>query len=139
MADIVTAPRGNEFVTRILLDHHLVDEESVRRAEEARALRPEVGFVEALLNLGLMDEKRYLAAFGALLGLEVADALPVDDIDLSLIGDLPITWAKQSFVLPLRRPLPYRNQDAVAHCGLRPWQTFDRWIRPLFSWVTREP
>jgi general secretion pathway protein E len=103
MADQVAAPRGNEFVTRILLDHHLVDEESVRRAEEARASRPDVGFVEALLNLGLMDEKRYLAAFGALLGLEVAESLPVDDIDLTLIGDLPITWAKQSYVLPLRR------------------------------------
>ncbi len=103
MPDIVTVPRGNEFVTRLLLDHHLVDAEAVRKAEEARAARPDVGLVEALLNLGLMDEKRYLAAFGALLGLEVAESLPVDDIDLALIADLPITWAKQSYVLPLRR------------------------------------
>ena len=88
MPDIVTVPRGNEFVTRLLLDHHLVDAEAVRKAEEARAARPDVGLVEALLNLGLMDEKRYLAAFGALLGLEVAESLPVDDIDLALIADL---------------------------------------------------
>ena len=94
---------GNDFLTRLLLEHHLVDPQGILRAEEVRQQRPELGLVDALLNLGLMEEKRFLAVFGALLGLEVLETLPVDDVDLALIADLPITWAKQALALPLRR------------------------------------
>ena len=40
---------------------------------------------------------------GSILGLEVLDVLPVDDVDLALVRDLPITYAKQNHILPLRR------------------------------------
>jgi general secretion pathway protein E len=97
------AARGNEFLKRLLVEHRLVDDEAVARAEEARAGRADVGLVEALLNLGLMDERRFLKSLGALFGLEVLETLPVDEVDLDLVRDLPITWAKQAYVLPLRR------------------------------------
>lgn len=94
---------GNEFVRRLLLEHQLVDQEALRRADEARATRPDIGLVEAMLNLGVLDEKRFLTAMGSILGLDVLHDLPVDDIDLELVRGLPITYAKQAYVLPLRR------------------------------------
>ncbi len=94
---------GNEFVRRLLLEHGLVDEEALRRADEAREARPDIGLVEAMLNLGVLDEKRFLTAMGSILGLEVLHDLPVDDVDLELVRGLPITYAKQAHVLPLRR------------------------------------
>jgi len=94
---------GNEFVRRLLLEHRLVDEEALRRADEARVSRPDIGLVEAMLNLGVLDEKRFLTAMGSILGLDVLQELPVDDIDLELVRGLPITYAKQAYVLPLRR------------------------------------
>jgi general secretion pathway protein E len=100
---VVNTGSGSEFVRRLLMEHQLVDAEGVARAEEAREQKPGVGLVEALLNLGLMDEKRFLAALGAILGLEVVTELPVDDVDLELVRGLPITYAKQAFALPLRR------------------------------------
>jgi general secretion pathway protein E len=102
-ATATTQGGGNEFVRRLLLEHQLVDEEALRRADEARATRPDVGLVEAMLNLGVLDEKRFLTAMGSILGLEVLHDLPVDDIDLELVRGLPITYAKQAYVLPLRR------------------------------------
>ncbi len=94
---------SEQFVTRILLEHRLVDEDAVARATEAQEGRPDVGLTEALMNLGLLDEKRFLATLGSVLNMEVLDALPVDTIDLDLVRNLPITYAKQSFMLPLRR------------------------------------
>ena len=94
---------GNEFVRRLLLEHQLVDEDALRRADEARVARPDIGLVEAMLNLGVLDEKRFLTAMGSILGLEVLHELQVDDIDLELVRGLPITYAKQAYVLPLRR------------------------------------
>lgn len=94
---------GNEFVRRLLLEHQLIDEDALRRADEARADRPDIGLVEAMLNLGVLDEKRFLTAMGSILGLEVLPELPVDDVDLELVRGLPITYAKQAYVLPLRR------------------------------------
>ncbi|HOI11194.1 MAG TPA: hypothetical protein PK313_12020, partial [Myxococcota bacterium] len=95
-ATATTQGGGNEFVRRLLLEHQLVDEEALRRADEARATRPDVGLVEAMLNLGVLDEKRFLTAMGSILGLEVLHDLPVDDIDLELVRGLPITYAKQA-------------------------------------------
>ncbi len=98
------APSGSDgFVKRLLVEHALVDEAAIRRAMEAREGRPEMGLVDALLNLGLVDEKRLLAALGAILGLEVVETLPVDEVDLDLLRGLPITYAKQTYALPLRR------------------------------------
>lgn len=91
------------LVRRLLLEHALVDEAALRRAMEVRDNRPGIGLVDALLNLGLVDEKRLLAALGAILGLDVMGTLPVDEVDLDLLRNLPITYAKQAYVLPLRR------------------------------------
>lgn len=91
------------FVRRLLVEHALVDEAAIRKAQEARESRPEMGLVDALLHLGLVDERRLLAALGAILGLEVIETLPVDEVDLELLRGIPITYAKQTFSLPLRR------------------------------------
>ena len=94
---------GNEFISRLLLEHRLVDVESLAKAEEARGQRQERGLVETLLDMGLMEEKRYLAAFGSILGLDVLESLPLDDVDLNLLKLVPITWARENSVLPIRR------------------------------------
>jgi len=94
---------GNEFISRLLLEHRLVDVESLTKAEEARGQRQERGLVETLLDMGLMEEKRYLAAFGSILGLDVLESLPLDDVDLNLLKLVPITWARENSVLPIRR------------------------------------
>ena len=99
--DMATTSAG--FLKRLLIEHGLANENAIARAEAARQDRPDVGLVEALLGLGLMDEKRFLNTLAALLGLEVLETLPVDEIDLALIADLPITYAKQAYVLPIRR------------------------------------
>ena len=56
-----------------------------------------------MLNLEILDERQFLHTMGVVLDLQVLDELPVDDIDLELVRDLPITYAKQGYVLPLRR------------------------------------
>lgn len=94
---------GNEFISRLLLEHRLVDAESLAKAEDARGQRQERGLVETLLDMGLMEEKRYLAAFGSILGLEVLESLPLDDVDLNLLKLVPITWARENSVLPITR------------------------------------
>jgi general secretion pathway protein E len=103
-----TAGTGNEFVKRLLLEHRLVDDDALFRAEEARVARPERGLVESLLDLGLMEEKRYLAAFGSILGLEVFETLPLDDVDLGLLKIVPISWARDNSVLPM-----FRREDRI--------------------------
>ena len=98
-----TTQRSDEFVRRLLKEHELVDDVALQRATEAREGKPEVGLIDALLNLGLVDETRLLAALGAILGLDTIDELPVDDVDLELVRSLPITYAKQAHALPIRR------------------------------------
>jgi len=94
---------NNEFVRKLLLEHQLVDIEGLQRADEAREARPDIGLVEAMLNLEILDERQFLHTMGVVLDLQVLDELLVDDIDLELVRDLPITYAKQGYVLPLRR------------------------------------
>jgi len=91
------------FVRRLLMEHGLVDEESLDRATTAQDEKEDLGLIDALLNMGLVDEKRLLAALGAILGLDVLDELPVDEVDLELVRELPITYAKKAHALPLRR------------------------------------
>jgi len=104
MPAITAASSGNDgFIQRLLLEHALADPAAIERANEARRSRPDVGLLDALLNLGLVEEKRLLAALGAILGLEVLDSLPVEDVDLDLLRALPIGYAKQFYCLALRR------------------------------------
>jgi len=56
-----------------------------------------------LLALDLVDEKRLLRTFGSIFGLEVKEELDVDEIDIELLRAIPITFAKQSYVLPLKK------------------------------------
>ncbi len=99
---------GSEFINRLLLEHRLVDAEALARVEEARALHPEKGLVESLLEMDLIDEKRFLAAFGSILGLEVLATLPLDEVDLNLLKQVPITWARENSVLPM-----FRREDRI--------------------------
>lgn len=88
------------LLRRLLLEHEIVDEASIRKAREAR---PDMGLLEALISLKLVDEQRVHKALGAILGLEVLESIPVDEVQDELLRLLPITYAKQYYVLPLRR------------------------------------
>lgn len=92
---------GSELINRLLIEHRLVDVEAIAKADDARAMHPDRGLVETLLDMGLMEEKRYLAAFGSILGLEVLESLPLDEVDLNLLKQVPITWARENSVLPM--------------------------------------
>lgn len=95
--------QSDGFVMRLLVENALVDDAAVKKALELKRTRPEMGLVEALLALNLVDEKRLVKALGAILGLEVMDRLPLDDVDLDLVRNVPIAYARQNFVLPLKR------------------------------------
>ena len=55
---------NNEFVRKLLLEHQLVDIEGLQRADEAREARPDIGLVEAMLNLEILDERQFLHTMG---------------------------------------------------------------------------
>jgi len=99
---------GSEFINRLLLEHRLVDAEALARVSEIRAEHPEKGMVETLLEMDLIDEKRFLAAFGSILGLEVLGSLPLDEVDVGLLKQVPITWARENSVLPM-----FRRNDSI--------------------------
>lgn len=98
-----SSTKKDEIITRILLDHGLVNEEALEKAREARSNRPDMGLVKALLGLGLLDEKRFLLSLGSILGIEFVETLPDSEVDLALIENLPITYAKEHYILPIKR------------------------------------
>jgi general secretion pathway protein E len=73
-------------------------EEAVRRQESAGGR-----LVDQIIALGFLDEEEVLHALGIQLGLPVRRELSADDVDLELLERLPIAFAKQHAVLPLRR------------------------------------
>jgi len=95
--------RKPDLVTKLLLEHALVEQASLEKAFELTKSRKDIGLIDALLALDLVDEKRLLRTFGSIFGLEVKEELDVDEIDIDLLRAIPITFAKQSYVLPLKK------------------------------------
>jgi len=95
--------RKPDLVTKLLLEHALVEQASLEKAFELTKSRKDIGLIDALLALDLVDEKRLLRTFGSIFGLEVKEELDVDEIDIELLRAIPITFAKQSYVLPLKK------------------------------------
>ena len=73
-------------------------EVALRRQEESGQRLTEV-----LLELGLVPEPELLGLLGGLYGIPVRDALRADEVDGELATQLPISFAKQHHLLPIRR------------------------------------
>jgi general secretion pathway protein E len=73
--------------------------------EEALLLQQSKGgrLADHLIKLGHLDEEEVLGALGEQLDLPVRRELGADDVELELLEQLPIAFAKAHFVLPLRR------------------------------------
>jgi general secretion pathway protein E len=95
--------RRPDLVTKLLLEHALVEQASLQKAFDLTRSRKDIGLFEALLTLDLVDEKRLLRTFGSIFGLEVKDEIDVDEIDIELLRAIPISFTKQSYALPLKK------------------------------------
>ncbi len=73
--------------------------------EKAQALHAEQGgrLTQLLISTDAVNEDDVLAATAAQLGLPVQRDIDIETVETDLIADLPINFAKQHKVLPLRR------------------------------------
>ena len=88
------------LIERIMLEHQLVTEEKLKEAKEKQAAG-EGRLTEILIREQAMEEARFLKTLSVILDIPVMDELPVDDVDLDLVRELPIAFAKQNKLLPL--------------------------------------
>ncbi len=86
----------------ILVERHGVTRDQIRAGTEA-ARKNNVRLGDALLAQQAIDELTLARALSEQLGLPLMEAIPADELDLELIQDLPITFAKAHGVLPVRR------------------------------------
>ncbi len=119
----------------ILIEDHGVTAEQIARALDlARKSDGRLG--DALVAQGVIDEMQLARALSRQLGLPLMESIPVDDIDLDLVRDLPISFAKGHGILPVRRgdggavdvvladPLtlsPLDDLRAFVDAPVRPW------------------
>ena len=93
--------------TSLELNAALLDATSLTEEELEHALRrqEESGqrLTEVLLELGLVPESELLDLLGGLYGIPVGDVLRADEVDGELATQLPISFAKQHHLLPIRR------------------------------------
>jgi general secretion pathway protein E len=73
-------------------------EEAVKRKSESQSR-----LVDTLVELGFLNEEEILEALGQQLGLEVFPQLEPAAIDTQLVNQVPIGFAKNAGVVPLRR------------------------------------
>jgi len=86
----------------ILLETSSLTEEQL---EQALAVQRERGIKlgDALVQLKILRSEDILKALSVQLGFPYENKIDVDDISTELIGTLPINYAKQNEVLPLKR------------------------------------
>jgi general secretion pathway protein E len=89
-------------LAEILVDSYGLTTEQVRAGIEA-AQRNDMRLGSALLAQSAIDEMTLARALSDQLGLPVMESLSVDDLDLELIEELPISFAKNHGILPVRR------------------------------------
>lgn len=95
--------RKSDLVTKLLLEYALVEQASLEKALQLTRSRKDIGLIDALVGLELVDEKKLLRTFGTIFGLEVKEQLDVEEIDIELLKAIPITFAKQYYALPLKK------------------------------------
>jgi general secretion pathway protein E len=88
-------------VIKHLIDKGLLAPEAVAEAEAACAIDGGT-LSKALVSCEAVTEEQLLAATAEQLGLPVEEEIDTEDVDTELIENLPINFAKQQLVLPLR-------------------------------------
>ncbi|MFH1132162.1 MAG: type II secretion system ATPase GspE [Pseudomonadota bacterium] len=78
--------------------------------DEARQVQQEQGGLlsDILLGKGFLPEEELVRALAMEAGLEYVSVLDVDDVDIDLLAEIPINYAKTHLVLPL-----HRENDAI--------------------------
>ena len=89
-------------VADILVSRGVLAPGALERASQAAAER-ELRLGEALLHLRLLDPATLLEVTSEHLGMRFAAELDVEEIDVDLTLELPVTFAKQQLLLPLYR------------------------------------
>ncbi|MEZ4431340.1 MAG: type II secretion system ATPase GspE [bacterium] len=84
---------------RALVDQGLTDDQIARARETAdeRGMR----LPEALLHLQMVDPVALARASAAQIGIDFRPTLDIDDIDVALSAELPVSYAKANRILPL--------------------------------------
>jgi len=100
MPEPVQQQEDQALIERIILEHQLA---SVAQLEEAREKQTsgEGRLTEILIRDQAMDEIRFLKTLGVILDIPVMEELPVEEVDLDLVRELPIAYSKQNRLLPL--------------------------------------
>ncbi len=88
------------FIGEILVERNVVaavemDRVLLERSEKGGSL------VDLLISEEVVDEKRLWTAVADEMDLSYQEEVPVDDVDPSLIAEIPISFAKSNRVLPL--------------------------------------
>jgi general secretion pathway protein E len=83
---------------------------------EGRRIRDDSGrpLADVLVGLGWVSAEQVLEALGRRFGLPIRPQLPVDQIDVTLIEKVPISFAKNHVLLPLRQDPDGSVRVAVA-------------------------
>jgi general secretion pathway protein E len=78
---------------------------SLEQLEEALRRRQESGgrLLDVIVELGHLNEEEVLEAVGKQLGLAVRPRIEIEEIDESLVGRIPIGFAKSHGLLPIER------------------------------------
>ncbi len=91
----------------IALNDALLSQTSLTREGLEQALRQQETsghrLTDILLELELVDEAELLGVLAAIYGIPVRDQLSPDDVDADLATQVPISFAKTHYILPLRR------------------------------------
>lgn len=88
--------------------------------EEARLLQQETGqrLLDVLIAEGHVDEVEAVRALGQQLDLTVHESIAAGDVDLELLAQVPISFARTHHLLPLRR-----SEDRVTVAVSDPFDT----------------
>ncbi len=95
----------------------LLEKTSLSQEELEQALRRHEAsgqrLTDVLLDMGFVSEGDLLHVLGELYGIPVRDSLKPEEIDPELASQVPIGFAKQHFLLPVRRE-DHRLEVAIA-------------------------
>jgi len=89
-------------LAEILVDRYGVTTDQIRDGVEV-AQRNDIRLGSALLAQTIIDEITLARALSDQLGLPTMEQIPVEELDLDLVRDLPIAFAKTHGVLPVQK------------------------------------
>ena len=97
----MTAAQGSLDLGEILVDTTRLEAEQLAAARQRQTESGEQ-LSDILVEEGMLNSDEVLIGLGAQLGIELRRELPIDSIELETATRVPITFAKQHRVLPLR-------------------------------------